>query len=385
MYCEWWAETLEARLGGWLPLLGILVLLVLVWLVVRQLFAHQRRQGADVRYRQQGGRLLLLLVGLVLSIIVAPIGSELRGQLLSLIGLLLSATIALSSTSVMGNLVAGFMLRAVNSFRGGDFIEFRDEFGRVSQRGLLHVEIQNEDSELVTVPNLLLVQEPFSVVRASGTVISAEVSLGYDVDRCDVESTLLRAVEQAELQDGFVQIRDLGDFSVLYRASGKLQEAGYVVSARSRLRAAMLDALHQAGIEIVSPSFMNQRRLEVGQRFIPESHRQGRTANRNGHAEQVLFDKAETASALEQLEEKRESLRQKIEATDSETEKERLEKERDALQQKLEEAKRRAEEENNKDKESLNSDTDEVGSDEPGSEKDSPDSARVKEKPLSNR
>lgn len=376
MHWGHWAETLEGWLGDWFPLLGILVLLVVVWLGMRQLFAHQRRQGADIRYRQQGGRLLLLLVGLTLSIIVAPIGNELRGQLLSLIGLLLSATIALSSTSVMGNLVAGFMLRAVNSFRGGDFIEFRDEFGRVSQRGLLHVEIQNEDSELVTVPNLLLVQEPFSVVRASGTVISAEVSLGYDVDRCDIENALLQAIEQAELQDGFVQIRDLGDFSVLYRASGKLQEAGYVVSARSRLRAAMLDTLHQAGIEIVSPTFMNQRSLEAGQRFIPEERRQGGADKRNGHAEQVLFDKAETTSTVEQLEEKRESLRQDIEAADSDAEKARLEEERDVLQEKLEEAKRRAEEENNRDKNSLNCDTNETGSgnsagDKGGAESDS--------------
>ncbi len=302
-------------LGQWGPFAVVMGLLLATWLFTRKVFAVQKSHGADTRYREQGTRLAFRLSGLLLAISTIPMNGELRGQLLSLVGLLMSAAIALSSTSVMGNLMAGFMLRTVNSFRAGDYIEFRGELGRVSQRGLLHVEFQNETSELVTVPNLLLVQEPYNVVRASGTVVSAEVSLGYDVDRRDIETALLSAIEAAELENGFVQIRNLGDFSVNYRASGWLKEAALLVSARSRLRGKILDALHDAGIEIVSPNFMNQRPLPADLKFIPKRKvtRQP-DEDRSGHAEEILFSKAEVASAVEQLQGKIKKLKDQLNA-----------------------------------------------------------------------
>lgn len=302
-------------LGQWGPFAVVMGLLFATWLFTRKVFAVQKSHGADTRYREQGTRLAFRLSGLLLAISTIPMNGELRGQLLSLVGLLMSAAIALSSTSVMGNLMAGFMLRTVNSFRAGDYIEFRGELGRVSQRGLLHVEFQNETSELVTVPNLLLVQEPYNVVRASGTVVSAEVSLGYDVDRRDIETALLSAIEAAELENGFVQIRNLGDFSVNYRASGWLKEAALLVSARSRLRGKILDALHDAGIEIVSPNFMNQRPLPADLKFIPKRKvtRQP-DEDRSGHAEEILFSKAEVASAVEQLQGKIKKLKDQLNA-----------------------------------------------------------------------
>jgi small conductance mechanosensitive channel len=302
-------------LGQWGPFAVVMGLLFATWLFTRKVFAVQKSHGVDTRYREQGTRLAFRLSGLLLAISTIPMNGELRGQLLSLVGLLMSAAIALSSTSVMGNLMAGFMLRTVNSFRAGDYIEFRGELGRVSQRGLLHVEFQNETSELVTVPNLLLVQEPYNVVRASGTVVSAEVSLGYDVDRRDIETALLSAIEAAELENGFVQIRNLGDFSVNYRASGWLKEAALLVSARSRLRGKILDALHDAGIEIVSPNFMNQRPLPADLKFIPKRKvtRQP-DEDRSGHAEEILFSKAEVASAVEQLQGKIKKLKDQLNA-----------------------------------------------------------------------
>ena len=334
-------------LGEWGPFAVLMVLLFGVWMFTRKIFAVQKDHGADTRYREQGTKLAFRLSGLLLGISTFPMDSELRGQLLSLVGLLLSAAIALSSTSVMGNLMAGFMLRTVNSFRAGDYIEFRNELGRVSQRGLLHVEFQNETSELVTVPNLLLVQEPYNVVRSSGTVVSAEVSLGYDVDRRDIEAALLKAIEAAELGDGFVQIRNLGDYSVNYRANGWLQEAALLVSARSRLRGKMLDALHDAGIEIVSPSFMNQRPLPPELKFIPKRKKiMQPEEDKKGRAEELLFSKAEVASAVENLEAKVKKLKEKlkieVEEGEEDIDREAIKEELSALTEELEQARENA-------------------------------------------
>ena len=186
------------------------------------------------------------------------------GQLLSLIGILLSAAIALSSTTLIGNAMAGLMPRSVKSFHLGDFVRIGDHFGRVTEHGLFHVEIQTEDRDLTTLPNLYMVTNPVKVTLSSGTIVSAEVSLGYDIPNGKVEDCLKDAASNAGLSDPFVLITDLGDFSVSYRISGMLTEVRHLISVQSRLRRMMLDGLHRsaitiAGFEPISPQ---QRRFQ---------------------------------------------------------------------------------------------------------------------------
>jgi small conductance mechanosensitive channel len=84
-----------------------------------------------------------------------------------------------------------------------------------------------------------------------------------------VSKLLLRSAEEAGLEEAFVQIASLGDFSVTYRIAGLLREVKNLISVRSRLREMMLDGLHQGGIEIVSPGFINQRVLPPEKIFVP--------------------------------------------------------------------------------------------------------------------
>lgn len=305
-----WLDQLQASIWQhWLPLAITLLVIFLIHVGLRRWFVHEHEIGQFSRYREQFLNLLLAVAAVLAVIITSPINNELRGQLLSLFGLVVSATIALSSTTLMGNLLAGVMLRQVSSLKAGDFIKVNDQFGRISQRGLLHTEIQNEDSDLTTLPNLYLVQNPITVTRSEGTFISAEVSLGYELNQHEVEKALLVAIDKAGLEDGFVQVRDLGDFSVIYRAAGKLTEVKQIVTARSRLRSAMLDVLHGAGVEIVSPTFMNQRQLDPARKVIPKKSRPVEE-KKEGEIEEAVFDKAEKAHLAEKLEERLRKIRE---------------------------------------------------------------------------
>lgn len=254
--------------------------------------------------------------GLFLILLVLPIGDARRGQLLSLIGIVLSAAIALSSTTFLGNLMAGIMMRAVRNFRIGDFIRVQEHFGRVSERGIFHTEIQTEDRDLTTLPNLYLVTHPVTTIRTSGTIISTKVSLGYDVPRTRIERLLLEAAGTCGLEDPFVQIIELGDFSVTYRVAGLLAEIKTLVSSRSRLRGCVLDALHGGGVEIVSPTYMNTRAVPPERRIIPEAEGPAEARpeeERSAPApEEVVFDKAEEAESLEGLREQHKALLEQI-------------------------------------------------------------------------
>jgi small conductance mechanosensitive channel len=300
----------------WLPFLFALAAAALVLGAARWLLFVRKsgRLGRRTLTRQLA-MLALTALALVVLILALPIGDAARGQLFSLIGLVLTGVIALSSTTFVGNAMAGLMLRAVHAFRAGDFLRTREYFGRVAERGLLHTEIQTEDRDLTTLPNLFLVTNPVTVVRYSGTFVSATVSLGYDVPRTQVEEALLDAARAAELEDPFVQILELGDFSVQYRVAGFLREVKLLLSARSRLRASMLDRLHAAGIEIVSPTFMNQRQVPRDRRFIPPKPR-GAAAEDEDHPvpEAIIFDKADQAESRERLNEELGRIVEAIEA-----------------------------------------------------------------------
>lgn len=255
---------------------------------------------------------VLVLLGCMIILLAVPIDDDTRSQLIGLLGLLLSVVIALASTTFVANAMAGFMLRAVRSFYTGDFIQVGEQFGRVTERGLFHIEIQTEDRDLTTLPNLYLISNPVKVIRYSGTVVSATVSLGYDVPHKQVVSLLTDAARSAELQDPFVQVMDLGDFSVTYRTAGFLTEVKQLLTVRSNLRAKVLTTLHGAGVEIVSPNFMTQRQLREEERVLPPDASAPATADVGQVPEERIFDKADQAEELERLHVERGEIETKI-------------------------------------------------------------------------
>lgn len=287
----------------WLEnMLPVLITLSVVALLLGGLHMWMRRHkpaDPDTHLPRQLMVLGAWALALLLVTLALPLSDATRGQVLSLIGVVITALIALSSTTLVANMMAGVLLRIVNSLRPGDFIRVGEHFGRVSERGLFHVEMQTEDRDLMTLPNMLLITNPVTVVHDTGTIISATVSLGYDVHRKHIEKLLKQAAEEAELSDPFVQILELGDFSVLYRIAGRLDDVSSLITARSRLRACMLDTLHEAEVEIVSPTFMNQRPQKDGQKAIPRPQRKALLVDEEEpqtKVEDMVFDKAEQAS-----------------------------------------------------------------------------------------
>lgn len=296
-----------------IPLLATLVGAGAVILVARWLLERSAKRGEGGRLRQQIILIALGGAGLLGVVISLPIDPGTRGDLLGIIGILLSAAVALSSTTLLGNALAGAMLHVVRSFRIGDFIRVNDHFGRVSERGLFHTEVQTRDRDLVTLPNLYLVTHPVTTIRSSGTIVSADISLGYDVSRHRIEECLLAAARTVDLQDPFVRVTELGDFSVGYRVAGMLTEVKQLLTVSSRLRAGILDEVHEAGIEIVSPNFMNTRSLAPDQPMIPKPERVAQ-AEPGTDAENAAFDKADEAESIESLKVRVAETRQEMQA-----------------------------------------------------------------------
>jgi len=314
------SRDLIVLLRGSIPLVVILAAAALAWKLLKEWFRRKERKfGRQASFSRQLIQVFMTIAVVTGVIATLPVNGEIRGQLLSFWGILISAALALSATTFLGNLLAGFMLKTIGNFSVGDFIRVDENFGRVTELGIFHVEIQTQESQLVALPNLFAASKPVHVMDSRGTLVSCSVSLGYDLHRLKVEAELVAAAHRSGLEGAFVHITSLGDFSVTYRISGFLKEVKTIVSSRSRLHANVLDALHESGMEIVSPAFMNQRVLDPRARIIPA--RPGESLHRDEgdpDPETVIFAKAEAAHKLETLVEGIEALRERIHTLEDE-------------------------------------------------------------------
>jgi small-conductance mechanosensitive channel len=241
----------------------------------------------------------LTLVAVLTVVLNLPINESSRNQLIGLFGLLLSGVFAFSSTTAVANLFAGLVLRFNKPFGIGDFIRVGEHFGRVVERGLFDTEIQSERRNLIAIPNTYLITHPIATTQRSGAIVSVSLSLGYDIHHLQVEKLLVDAAKKSGLEDPFVHILELGDYSVTYQISGVLEDIKGLITARSELFRFVLDMLHDHDIEIVSPTFMTQRRIPEDQRIIPSPAPRS-SSDRNLNAEEIMFDKAERADLLEE-------------------------------------------------------------------------------------
>ena len=272
-----------------------------MWLLNRIMTRRAAGVPGKDTFRRQLILAILTTVLLVAIIASAPLPDSVRGNLITLFGIAFTAVVALSSTTLASNAMAGLMLRIVRNFKRGDFIRVDQFLGRVTEQGLFHTEIQNERSDLVTLPNLFVASTPVTVIRPSGTFVSANISLGYDVPHDVIEKHLVEAAESAGLVEPFIRILDLGDFSVTYQVSGGLSDTKKFLSAKTTLHRAVLDTLHRNDIEIVSPSFMNQRQITDAEKFIPKVKKKSIAPSEEVGPDTVVFDKADQVEKAEDL------------------------------------------------------------------------------------
>ena len=109
-------------------------------------------------------------------------------------------------------------------------------------------------------------------------------------------------------------VKKLGDFSVVYRVAGFLEEVKQLLTVRSTLRKNMFRTLHTAKIEIVSPAFMSQRVYDAQSKVLATSNHTVSQADKSDakSPEAMIFDKAETAEKKSILEQRKHLLKDKI-------------------------------------------------------------------------
>lgn len=308
----------------------VLILLIILLVLNSWIFKKIKSTTSNGIITKGSITFFLVLIGVLSFILVLPTDKALKGQILGFLGIIISAGIALSSTTVLGNMMAGIMNNSMNRFRNGDLIKIGDFHGRVVRKSIFHTEIQLEDSNFITIPNLYIANNPVKLTRKTNTVISASVSLGYDISREKIEEALKGAAKETGLSDPYVYIINLGDFSVHYKIHGFLEDSSKYFSTSSLLNAKVMDKLNAENIEIVSPTFMNQRRVDE-KVFISKQVVKETEPIEKKSPEDLIFDEAIKSEKLEtkkdylkEIDKKQEDLKEKLKDLKDEKEVEKI-------------------------------------------------------------
>ncbi|MED5521277.1 MAG: mechanosensitive ion channel domain-containing protein, partial [Pseudomonadota bacterium] len=133
-------DTVLSALFPFVPLLVAIVLVISALIALHYLLlAKQSHLTSEQKLPRQVGMLVLTIIGAVVIAMTLPVSESTRNQVIALIGVLISGVIAFSSTTMVGNLMAGIVLRVNRPFKVGDFIKVEGYSGRVTEMGLLDV------------------------------------------------------------------------------------------------------------------------------------------------------------------------------------------------------------------------------------------------------
>ncbi|MEZ5334003.1 MAG: mechanosensitive ion channel [Methanolobus sp.] len=283
-------------------LISLIVTLLLIALF--DFLFRKRNLFSRERIVQQLIFVAVLVTGILFVVFTLPINVEDKNLILTFVSIVIGAIIAFSSTTFVANAMAGIMLRLIHPFRVGDFIKTDSTFGRVTEIYFLHTQVQSVDRDLITIPNLTLVSKPLKTIRSSGTIITTSVSLGYNIPRKDIEKSLIKAAEITGLENPFVHVEKLGDFSISYKVGGLLKDIEGIITARSDFKKNVIDSLHNDDIEIVSPTYMNQRVFSQDYVCMPPKEpevQKEKKAEPEVKTEDIIFDKAILAQMLDRI------------------------------------------------------------------------------------
>ena len=163
--------------------------------------------------------------------------------------------------------MAGLVMTYMRPFRIGDYIRYDDTEGEVIEKSMLVTRIRTRKNEIVTIPNSNMMSSQTSNFTLSaqryGVIVHTKITIGYDEPWQKIEALLLEAADKT---DGikkhpkpFVRITTLDDFYVEYEINGCTERAKTMPAVYSALHQNILDTMHGAGVEIMSPHIEAQR------------------------------------------------------------------------------------------------------------------------------
>jgi small-conductance mechanosensitive channel len=273
--------------GALAALPGLFVVLIIVLIarwcarVINVIFAGVQSgtislPGLERETARTSQTLLIFVIWLFALVVAYPYIPGSETDAFKGLSVLIGLMITLGSTGLINQVISGLFVIYSRSVRPEDYVRIGEIEGEVISIGSLATKLRTPRREEITIPHSVLVATATTnysrLAGADGMVITASVTIGYDVPWRQVHALLLLGASRTrgirkEPPPGVLQ-RELSDFYVQYQLLAHLEDGKNRAAVISELHAQIQDAFNEYGVQIMSPHFESQPKKPV---FVPQS------------------------------------------------------------------------------------------------------------------
>ncbi len=179
------------------------------------------------------------------------------------VSIFLGVIFSLGSTSLIGNILAGYSLVYRRAFQVGDRVRINEHVGDVMETRLMVTHLHTPKNEEIIVPNSEIINASVvnysTLAREGKLILHTTVGIGYETPWRQVEAMLLEAAARTEgllaEPPPFVLQRNLGDFAVTYEINAYCGDAQAMYRLYARLHQNILDLFNEYGVQIMTPAY----------------------------------------------------------------------------------------------------------------------------------
>jgi small-conductance mechanosensitive channel len=207
---------------------------------------------------------LIRLLAIALAIIVAyPYVPGSQSEAFKGVSLFMGVVFSLGSSSLIGNVIAGYSMTYRRAFRLGDRVQIGNHIGTVERMRLLVTHLRTPKNEEVIVPNSAIlgaeVVNYSTLARERGLILHTTVGIGYEIPWRQVEAMLVEAATRTpglrREPPPFVLQRALGDFAVTYELNAYCDTPDAVLALYAAMHRNILDVFNEFGVQIMTPAY----------------------------------------------------------------------------------------------------------------------------------
>ncbi len=220
--------------------------------------------------------LVLVLIWIFAIVIAYPYVPGSNTDAFKGVSVLLGVMLSLGSAGFVNQIMSGLVVIYSRALKPGEFVQIGDDFGIVTDVGMLSTKLVTRKREEITIPHAVLVGTKtvnYSRHATNGQAqIGTTITIGYDAPWRQVHELLLAAAGRT---NGVrtepaprVWQKALSNFYVEYELVVNLDQPEQRLPILSELHMHIQDAFNEAGVQIMSPAFESQPEQKV---IVPKS------------------------------------------------------------------------------------------------------------------
>ncbi len=217
----------------------------------------------DAQWAGPTYRLVRLLVVAFATVVAYPYIPGSGTNAFKGVSLFIGVIFSLGSSSLIGNIIAGYSMTYRRAFKVGDRVKIGEHVGDVAQMRLLVTHLRTPKNEEVVVPNSVILGAEIvnfsSLAHERGLILHTTVGIGYETPWRQVEAMLAEAGARTPglLREPppFVLQKSLGDFCVTYEINVYCDVPQQMAVLYTELHRNILDVFNEYGVQIMTPAY----------------------------------------------------------------------------------------------------------------------------------